>query len=392
MRSGSSPYPGAMRTPMRWTAVSLAGVLFLAGCSGGGADTASDNRDAAGIANDSAAEAPAAAGAEDGVDATGSGAPGLNLAASDREVITSGSVTMTVDDPEAVAADLSRVVENLGGWVENLTQQAATENTDASARMVVRIPSQDVTSTLERLADYGTVDDVNLARTDVTMAVRDLEARIRALNLSIERMEDLLARATTTTDLVNAEQMLTDRQSELESLLSQQALLADQVSMSTLDIQMWTVESAPEPEPEPATGFWAGLVNGWNSFYDTGSSTLMVIGAMLPWLVFFALLALVVVVIRRPLKRRQAAKALSAASQGPVGQGPTTALPPMGAPAPYGYPAPVGQPWQGQPAPVRPAPPQPPPAQPVAPAAPPAPPAAPAPQTTEKPGEQPPPA
>src|SRR5665811_1320850 len=103
-----------MRTPMRWTAVSLAGVLFLAGCSGGGADTASDNRDAAGIANDSAAEAPAAAGAEDGVDATGSGAPGLNLAASDREVITSGSVTMTVEDPEAVAADLSRVVENLG--------------------------------------------------------------------------------------------------------------------------------------------------------------------------------------------------------------------------------------------------------------------------------------
>src|SRR5665647_2666503 len=151
-----------MRTPMRWTAVSLAGVLFLAGCSGGGADSASDSAGAADIANDSAAEAPAGAVAEDGGDATGSGAPGLSLA-------TSG-----------------RVVENLGGWVEELTQQAATENTDASARMVVRIPSQDVTSTLERLADYGTVADVNLARTDVTMQVRDLEARIRALNLSIE--------------------------------------------------------------------------------------------------------------------------------------------------------------------------------------------------------------
>src|SRR5665648_670489 len=260
-----------MRTPMRWTAVSLAGVLFLAGCSGGGADSASDSGGAADIANDSAAEAPAGAVAEDGGDATGSGAPGLSLATSDREVITSGSVTMTVEDPEAVAADLGRVVENLGGWVEELTQQAATENTDASARMVVRIPSQDVTSTLERLADYGSVDDINLPRTDVTMQVRDLEARIRALNLSIQRMEDLLARATTTTDLVNAEQMLTDRQSELESLLSQQALLADQVSMSTLDIQMWTLESAPEPEPEPPSGFWGGLVTGWNAFLEFGS-------------------------------------------------------------------------------------------------------------------------
>src|SRR5665647_3469719 len=184
-------------------------------------------------------------------------------------------------------------------------------------------------------SDWRSVSICSALTRSVVVVARASRSSIRALNLSIARMEDLLARATTTTDLVNAEQMLTDRQSELESLLSQQALLADQVSMSTLDIQMWTVESAPEPEPEPATGFWAGLVNGWNSFYDTGSSALMVIGAMLPWLVFFALLALVVVVIRRPLKRRQTASGLSAASQGPAGQGPTTARPPMGAAAQY---------------------------------------------------------
>lgn len=366
--------------------MSLAGVLFLAGCSAGNDSADAPDRGAADIANGSAAEAPADALAEGGAVAqdggsTGFGEPGLSLATSDREVVTTGAVTMTVEDPEQVAADLSSVVENLGGWVEDLTQQAATENTDASARMVVRIPSQDVTSTLERLTTYGTVEDINLARTDVTMQVRDIEARIRALELSIGRMEDLLARATTTTDLVNAEQMLTDRQSQLESLLSQQALLDDQVLMSTLEIQLWTVESAPEPEPEPETGFWAGLVNGWNSFYDTGSSALMVLGALLPWLVFIALVVLVAMVIRRPLKRRQAAKGLSAVSQGPTGQGPMTALPPAGAPGPYGYPAPVGQPWPGQATPVQPVP-----VQPVPPAAPPAP------QTTEKTGEQPPPA
>ena len=205
--------------------------------------------------------------------------------------------------------------------------------------------------------------------------------------MSVDRMSQFLAQATNRQELLDAEQMFTDRQAQLETLLSQKRTVGDQLSMSTLTINLWTTESAPPPpppEPVPATGFFAGLTNGWNAFYETGSDVLMVVGALLPWLVFLALLALVVVVIRRPLKRRQAAMRLSAASQGPAGQGPagqgpTTALRPTGVPAPYGYPAPVGQPWQGQPAP----------GQPVAPTAPPAPPAAPAPQTTEKPGEQP---
>ena len=397
--------------------MSLAGVLFLAGCSAGGADSASDNSGAADSANDSAAEAPAqepAAEANPGAGDNGGGdlAPAdlgdttanegdedlsdENIAAAGRSVITEGTVSVTVEDPAEVVQDITRVVSGAGGWVEGVTQRGATENEGAQASMVVRLPSGEVSGALEHLTTYGTVDSIDLSRTDVTAQVRDLDARIAAMEMSVDRMSQFLAQATNRQELLDAEQMFTDRQAQLETLLSQKRTVGDQLSMSTLTINLWTPESAPPPpppEPVPATGFFAGLTNGWNAFYETGSDVLMVVGALLPWLVFLALLALVVVVIRRPLKRRQAAMRLSAASQGPAGQGPTTALPPMGAPATYGYPAPGGQPWQGQPAPVQPAPVQPvAPAVPHAPPAPPAPPAAPAPQTTKKPGEQPPPA
>lgn len=338
-----------MLTAMRFVALGMTGALFLAGCSSSGsADSAAPMSEEAG---GSAPEAPADAdgGVTTGGDdaAAESGAPGLNLSSTDRSVITTGSVAMTVEDPEAAVRELSRLVEGMGGWVEGLHLQAATEHTDASASMVLRIPSREVSSTLDRLDGLGTVEDVNLNRSDVTMQVRDLEARIRALKLSIERMEALLARATTTNDLVNAEQMLTERQTQLESLLSQQALLADQVSMSTLEVQLWVPDALPEPEPEPPSGFWGGLVTGWNAFLAFGEDALLVLGILVPWLVFLALVTLAVVAISRPLRRRQAATAL------PAVQGPPSGLPPQPWPAqqqqPVQAPPPVPQPPGEQP-------------------------------------------
>lgn len=341
-----------MRTAMRLVALGCAGVLALAGCSAGSADSA-DGSAADTSYDDSAGAAPGAAPEEAPADVDSgvrdegeAGMPDLNLSSTDRSVITTGSVTMTVEDPEAAVRELSQLVEGMGGWVEGLHLQAASENVDASASMILRIPSREVTSTLDRLDGLGTVEDVNLNRSDVTMQVRDLEARIRALKLSIARMEALLERATTTNDLVNAEQMLTDRQSQLESLLSQQAVLADQVSMSTLEVQLWAPDALPEPEPEPPSGFWGGLVTGWNAFLDFGGAMLLVLGVLLPWLVFAALITAAIVAIVRWNRRRQAATALPAAHPGYAG-------PPPGQPWPGGYPQ-AGQapPPPAQPEPV----------------------------------------
>lgn len=331
-----------MRTPKTWTALSIAAVLALAGCSASGSDE-STAADAGGGAADYEEPANAvqqgadeAAGADDrGADPGELAAPdsSVNLASAGREVITTGTVSMTVENPAEVVRDITRTVETAGGWVEELEQHAATEYEAARARMVVRIPSRDVSTTLDRLATYGTVDAVDINRTDVTMEVRDLQARIDAMEMSVERMSALLERANSTEDLLTAERMLTDRQAQLESLLSQQAVLADQVSMSTLTIQLWTSENAPEPEPEPATGFWAGLVNGWNSFYTAGSTALLVLGTLLPWLIFFALVTVVVAGLLRVYRARRPAPP----SPGEPG-GPTTSLPPHGAPRPAGHP------------------------------------------------------
>lgn len=196
----------------------------------------------------------------------------------DREVITTGEINVTVKDPRAVAQKLSAYVEAIGGRVDSRTENGSGD--DASAFVTVRVPSTKVTATIDRLKAYGTVDNVSLQNDDVTAQAKDLDARIDALKLSIGRLESILADSDTSAELIKAETALTKRQEQLESLEAQRKGIADQVSLSTLSIDISQTSRAESVEPG---GFTGGLKDGWNALVSTVNNVVEVAGAVLPW-------------------------------------------------------------------------------------------------------------
>ena len=103
---------------------------------------------------------------------------------------------------------------------------------------MVRVPADELTGLLADLEDLGDVASVSVSRSDVTTTAVDLDARISALQTSVARLQALMDGAATTEALLAAEEALTERQEELESLQSQRALLADQVELSTLSVHL----------------------------------------------------------------------------------------------------------------------------------------------------------
>ena len=126
-----------------------------------------------------------------------------------------------------------------------------------------------MTPTLVALRELGDVESVNLTKKDVTGAAQDLDARIHAMELSVDRMTNLLATATTHDDIIAAENALTEREAALEQLRSQRAAIAEQVSLSTIHVAIVGPDLPPYVAPpapvEPPTGpqsFVEGLVTG----------------------------------------------------------------------------------------------------------------------------------
>ena len=244
-----------MRSRRLLLPVLLGATLALAGCSAdSGGEYAEPEADRGVTVQEEAAEDSAA----------GPGGSPTAPMAGTREVIVTGYLTMTVEDPRASSAEVARIVEAAGGWVEARSERAGTEREEPTASLTVRIPSGALSQSLTQIEALGEVTQFDQNSEDVTMTVRDLDARIRAMEISVERLTTMLEQAATTQDVINAEQTLTDRQAQLEALQSQRAYLREQVAMSTLHVTLWTPADAPEPEPE-REGFWGGLLKSWDA-------------------------------------------------------------------------------------------------------------------------------
>ena len=208
-------------------------------------------------------------------------APETQVAPRDaREVITTGSVDVTVDDPRDAAERFSAWVESKSGRVDGRTESKDDEGR-ASASLTVRVPSDQMSNALAELGTYGDVGTVDVQNQDVTAQGQDLDARIRALEISIDRLEKILADATSSAQVVRAEGALTQRQEQLESLQAQRKALTDQVSLSTLHVELVQKGSASSVSPG---GFQGGLIKGWDALVDTVNGIVSLAGVLLPWL------------------------------------------------------------------------------------------------------------
>ena len=87
---------------------------------------------------------------------------------------------------------------------------------------------------------------------DVTTQVVDNDARVRAAERSIRQIERLLSRAEDLGDMIAIESDLARRQADLDSLKSQQAWLADQTSLSTINVYLSRPGSVQPHEDDDA--------------------------------------------------------------------------------------------------------------------------------------------
>lgn len=294
--------------------VAAAAALLLAGCSGTSTDeSVSVGSDVTGeMAIEGGAPAmPEAAPREDAA------AGAVTSLPTDRQIIKTAYVAMSVADVGAAASDVHALVARSQGLVSN--EDAASSGDSAYANITAQIPADGLDAFIAAVSDLGTVDSVNVTASDVTTQVVDLDARIKALQASIDRMTQLMAEAQRIEDLLAIEMQITTRQAELDSLTAQRSYLADQVAMSTVTVSL-TPESDPS-EVVDAPGFVQGLQSGWAAFVSLVLVAFTALGFLLPFIGITLLIAIPIVVLAvrqsRRHRRNQAAGPAGAPSHVP---------------------------------------------------------------------------
>ncbi len=263
-------------------------LMLVVGCAGEG------DSDSGGVADDagSAREAPSATGGDASAEADeaapstgGAGDTGeisttgaLDLVAADRDVVRTGTMWLTVDEVENALVEVRTIAVGAGGFVSDEQLRAEHDAAD----ITVSVPTADFDDVRTSIGELGEITEENVQAQDVTADVVDLESRIGSLRASVERMRGLLAEAGDVTELATVESELASRETELEALLGQQRVLADQVALGTLTVRLAEEHVAPvEPDGGPA-GFADGFSTGWGVLVDGGRALLAAIGFTIP--------------------------------------------------------------------------------------------------------------
>lgn len=286
--------------------IGLLGLTLLVGCG-------DDNDDNAGPGRSSMATvAPMAPPPSLREGSPAKGDTGGTTVEARKEVIT-GSVDITADDPIKAGGQVTDQVREVGGRVDSRTEQPGTDDTDPQATLTVRVPADKTDKFIDGLGGVGRVTRMSTNRDDVTMQWEDLDARIKALQASVDRLRALISGATNTADLIAAEQALSSRQGELDSLTAQKRHLDDQVALSTLTIDITTEDKDSDEGP---TNFWDGIVSGWHSLVDWLKDAVVFTGKAIPWLGFVVVIGAVVWGVVRVVRGRKHSSGSGESEQG----------------------------------------------------------------------------
>ena len=150
-----------------------------------------------------------------------------------RAIIRSASIRVSVRDPDFAASQVTLLVEGRGGYVEH---SRTTRERGASLR--IRIPSDQLSTTLDEIAALGNEEQRETTARDVTEQLADLEAAAANNRALRDRLRLLLERAETVEEVLKVEAQLTRLQTEIDRQEGRVKRLRSEVDLSSVSVSL----------------------------------------------------------------------------------------------------------------------------------------------------------
>lgn len=211
------------------------------------------------------------------------------IAAVDRKIIYTGTVSSVVDDVAAGVRAIRDAATVEGGYV------FAQDLGSGQGRVVLKVPVDRFDAVFDAVVAVGEVEAQHIEAEDVSERFVDLESRQATLATSIDRIRGFLAQTTNVDEISRLESELTNREAEHDVIAGQLRVLRDRTSFGTItaDLRLQDPDSAllvEEDEGGPG-GFGAGLAAGWDAVTTGAAVAATVIGFVLPFAPVLALVA-----------------------------------------------------------------------------------------------------
>ena len=172
-----------------------------------------------------------------------------------RKLIKTVMLSVETQNLEELDAFITAKTEGLGGYIES-SYKEGNENSDSrssrSASYTIRIPADMVDSFVDQVSGESNVISQNVNVDDITLQYVDTQSRKKALETERDALENMMKQADNVSDMIEIRSQLTEVQSDLESVESRLRVYDNQVSYSTVYVDVTQVVIYTPVEKKPA--------------------------------------------------------------------------------------------------------------------------------------------
>ncbi|MDR9450580.1 MAG: DUF4349 domain-containing protein [Acidimicrobiia bacterium] len=159
-----------------------------------------------------------------------------------RDIIFTADLTVAVPDVAAAGEQATRLIQGLGGF---LFGQRTTGDPTPMSVLTFKVSPDAFQEALDRLGSIGDLRTQNVSADDVTERIVDVQSRINTAEASVERLRSLLEAAVDIKTIVELENELLQRETQLETMRGSLRTLEDQVALATIVLTITEAESRP---------------------------------------------------------------------------------------------------------------------------------------------------
>lgn len=200
-----------------------------------------------------------------------------------RMMVEQAALSLTVSRVGATASRIATLTAHEGGYIESSNFSGGTT---PSGTETLRVPASHLPALLTALKGLGHVQQSSLSGQDVTRQYSSLTFQLSALKAEDLAYQRLFSKATSMHSMIQIQQALSQVQSQMTQLGTEQLNLAHQVRMATVNVSL--AQTAPPPP-----GFQAGdiLAGSLHAMGQAGLFVAQMILVLLPWLALLLILA-----------------------------------------------------------------------------------------------------
>ncbi len=161
----------------------------------------------------------------------------------ERLVIKNASLQLVVADPPAVMDDITKMAEQMQGYVvsANLYQSTTESGTKVPrASITIRVPADKLNAALEQIKAYSSdlplQEDVTSQ--DVTGEYTDLSSRLRNLEAAEAQLQKIMEDAYTTNDVLQVYNQLVSVREQIEVTKGRMQYLEQSAALSAISVDL----------------------------------------------------------------------------------------------------------------------------------------------------------